>query len=108
MVLTLISTLYFYIATPVAAAQDESVLRSAAATESSVTSSAQSHRQRNYPGARDEDDIKVQEEQRSPTQTLDRRSIEMKVLKTYFKKTDAELVAPGRSDEESHSPSETE
>lgn len=53
-----------------------------------------------YPGGRDEEDLIVQDELKPATQTVDRRSIELHVLKTYFKKTDAELVAPSKTEEE--------
>lgn len=45
-----------------------------------------SNQTRQYPGGRDEEDLKVQEELRTPTATLDRRTIEQKVLKNYLKK----------------------
>jgi hypothetical protein len=63
---------------------------------------------RAYPGGRDEDDLVVQKELRAPTLTVDRRSIELRVLKNHFKKTDAEIVAPGKSDEEAPAYSESE
>jgi hypothetical protein len=45
---------------------------------------------RAYPGGRDEEELKVQESLPTPTTLADRRSIEQKVLKNYFKKADEE------------------
>lgn len=58
------------------------------------------NQQKAYPGGRDEDDLKVQDELKSILQKVDRRSIELRVLKTHFKKTDAELIIPSETEEE--------
>lgn len=49
---------------------------------------------RAYPGGQDEEDLKVQEDLRVPTLTVDRRTIEQKVLKGYIKKTETEEESP--------------
>lgn len=56
--------------------------------------------QKAYPGGRDEDDLKVQEELKPTSQTVDRRSIELRILKTHFKKTDAELIGPSKTEQQ--------
>jgi len=43
-------------------------------------------RQRNYPGGRDEEDLKVQETLPVAVPGADRRTVELKVLSSYFKK----------------------
>jgi hypothetical protein len=53
-----------------------------------VTTSSASQKLRAYPGGKDEEDLKAQEELKSPTTLVDRRSVELKVLKSYFKNAD--------------------
>lgn len=55
--------------------------------------SESSKKLREYAGGRDEEDLKVQDEIRTPTLTADRRSLEQRVLKSYLKKSDAEPSA---------------
>ncbi len=50
------------------------------------TGSANAKNLRNYPGGRDEEDLKVQESIVNPAAKLDRRTIEGKVLKINLKK----------------------
>jgi len=58
---------------------------------SAVTpTTAISHANRNYPGGRDEEDLKVQENLVAPTVKIDRRMIESKVLKTSSKKVNSD------------------
>lgn len=45
---------------------------------------------RNYPGGRDEEDLKVQESLPVPTAKIDRRAIEAKVLKINTEKVNSE------------------
>ncbi|OFZ17749.1 MAG: hypothetical protein A2Z20_02630 [Bdellovibrionales bacterium RBG_16_40_8] len=47
-----------------------------------------------YPGGHDEEDLKVQETLRSPVITVDRRMLEQKVLKNYFKKAEEDSGTP--------------
>jgi hypothetical protein len=60
------------------------------AQEEKDTSASAGNQKRAYPGGRDEEDLKVQESLPTPTALADRRSIEQKVLKNYFKKADEE------------------
>lgn len=48
---------------------------------------------RAYPGGADEEDLKVQAELKVPSLKTDRRSLQIEVLKTEFKK-DVELPVP--------------
>jgi hypothetical protein len=51
-----------------------------------------------YPGGRDEDDLKVQETLTPPTAVIDRHSIDVKVLKNYFKKADQSTETPNKTE----------
>ena len=62
-------------------------------------------KQRNYPGGRDEEDLRVQETPRSPTQVTDRTQMNKMVLRNYFKKTGIEV---GPAEEVEMGPEESE
>lgn len=86
----------------------DAAARAPASAVTELSNSSTQKRLKAYPGGADEDEIKVQTELKPPTLTVDRRSIEHRVLKTYFKKSDEEIIAPGKSDEEMPTTSESE
>ncbi len=53
---------------------------------------------RTYPGGIDEEDLKVQEDMRNPVATVDRRTIEQRVLKSYTKKVEEETSSKNKSE----------
>jgi hypothetical protein len=65
-------------------------IRAPAAASAEIVTPAAVHQNRNYPGGRDDEDLKVQETLVTPTVKIDRRTIESKVLKISPKKLNSD------------------
>lgn len=66
------------------------VAKTAGVSTAAAASALNAKNLRNYPGGRDEEDLKVQEAIVNPSAKIDRRSIEGKVLKINMKKVNSE------------------